>query len=193
MDRPRSRAPRVLAIHGGDVENLRLLRRVRMLGALVDAQIAELLRGRAARAAACAAPPSRPRAPGKRPSRMDFAVRSLMPPMIAGVVVVDLLLALAAGEHHLVGVDDDDVVAVIDMRACSVGLCLPRRRIATIVARRPTTRPLASISTHFFSMSAALAEYVLMRSIRWKWRLRSASGARASTRRGARASTHFGR
>src|SRR3954466_5882506 len=46
-----------------------------------------------------------------------------------------------------------------------VGLCLPRRRIATIVARRPTTKPFASISTHFFSMSAALAEYVLMRSI----------------------------
>jgi hypothetical protein len=34
---------------------------------------------------------------------------------IAGVVIVDLLLALAAGEHHLVGVDDDDVVAAIDV------------------------------------------------------------------------------
>ena len=32
---------------------------------------------------------------------------------IAGVVVIDLLVALAAGEHHLVGVDDDDVVAVV--------------------------------------------------------------------------------
>ena len=34
----------------------------------------------------------------------------------AGVVVVDLLLALAAGQHDLLGVDDDDVVAVIDVR-----------------------------------------------------------------------------
>jgi hypothetical protein len=31
------------------------------------------------------------------------------------VVVVDLLLALAAGEDHLIGVDDDDVVAAVDM------------------------------------------------------------------------------
>jgi hypothetical protein len=30
------------------------------------------------------------------------------------------------------------------------------------VARRPTTSPEASIITHFFSMSAAFAEYVLM-------------------------------
>ena len=31
------------------------------------------------------------------------------------MVVVDLLLALAAGEDHLIGVDDDDVVAAVDM------------------------------------------------------------------------------
>jgi hypothetical protein len=30
-------------------------------------------------------------------------------------VVINLLVALAAGEHHLLGVDDDDVVAVVDM------------------------------------------------------------------------------
>src|SRR5581483_12345967 len=41
------------------------------------------------------------------------------------------------------------------------GLCLPRKRIATIVARRPTTRPLASIRSHFFSTSAGLVEVVL--------------------------------
>ena len=34
----------------------------------------------------------------------------------AGVVVIDLLLALAAGQHDLVGVDDDDIVAVVDVR-----------------------------------------------------------------------------
>jgi len=35
---------------------------------------------------------------------------------IAGVLVVDLLVELAAGELHLVGVDDDDMVAAIDVR-----------------------------------------------------------------------------
>ena len=92
-----------------------------------------------------------------------MAVRSLMPPMIAGVVVIDLLVALAAGEHHLVGIDDDDVVAVVDMRG-EGRLVLAAQAQATIVARRPTTRPLASISTHFFSMSAGLAEKVFMTS-----------------------------
>src|SRR5271169_412169 len=41
------------------------------------------------------------------------------------------------------------------------GLCLPRRRIATIDASRPTTRPLASMRSHFFSISAVLVEWVL--------------------------------
>src|SRR5579863_7721583 len=35
---------------------------------------------------------------------------------IAGVVVIDLVVPLAAGQHHLLGVDDDDIVAVVDMR-----------------------------------------------------------------------------
>src|ERR1700722_4113235 len=43
-----------------------------------------------------------------------------------------------------------------------VGLCLPRSRIATIEASRPTTRPSASIMTHFLSTSAGLAENVLI-------------------------------
>src|SRR5690242_7775556 len=34
--------------------------------------------------------------------------------------------------------------------------------MATSVARRPTTRPLASITTHFFCTSAGLAEKVFM-------------------------------
>ncbi|WP_347341833.1 uL13 family ribosomal protein, partial [Bradyrhizobium uaiense] len=43
-----------------------------------------------------------------------------------------------------------------------------KERIATSVARRPTTRPLASITTHFFVTSAGLAENVLMCEIREK-------------------------
>ena len=39
-----------------------------------------------------------------------------MPPGIAGVVMIDLLVALAAGQHDLFRVDDDDVVAVIHVR-----------------------------------------------------------------------------
>src|SRR5581483_7143242 len=43
-----------------------------------------------------------------------------------------------------------------------VGRCLPRRRSAISDANRPTTRPEASISTHFLSISAGLAENVAM-------------------------------
>ena len=43
-----------------------------------------------------------------------------------------------------------------------MGLCLPRSRIATIEASRPTTKPSASIMTHFLSTSAGLAEKVFI-------------------------------
>jgi hypothetical protein len=42
-----------------------------------------------------------------------------------------------------------------------LGLCLPRRMLAIIEAARPTTRPSASISTHFFSTVAGLADLVV--------------------------------
>src|SRR3954471_24347250 len=42
-----------------------------------------------------------------------------------------------------------------------LGLCLPRRILATIVARRPTTSPSASIRCHFLSTSAGLADLVV--------------------------------
>src|SRR5690349_21617943 len=42
-----------------------------------------------------------------------------------------------------------------------LGLCLPRRIFATIVARRPTTSPSASIRCHFFSTSAGFADLVV--------------------------------
>src|SRR5690349_17294017 len=43
-----------------------------------------------------------------------------------------------------------------------VGLCLPRRMLATMEARRPTTRPSASIRTHFFVTSAGFCEKVFI-------------------------------
>src|SRR3546814_4398933 len=45
-----------------------------------------------------------------------------------------------------------------------IGLCLPRRILATMLARRPTTSPLASISSHFFSTSDGLADTVVFMS-----------------------------
>src|SRR5690349_17824912 len=48
------------------------------------------------------------------------------------------------------------------MWGVKVGLCLPRRRMAMIEARRPSTSPSASISTHFFCTSAVLRLSVFM-------------------------------
>src|ERR1700741_1296077 len=42
-----------------------------------------------------------------------------------------------------------------------LGLCLPRRMLATIEASRPTTSPSASIRCHFFSTSRGFAERVV--------------------------------
>jgi hypothetical protein len=42
------------------------------------------------------------------------------------------------------------------------GLCLPRKRMAMIEASRPRTRPSASISSHFLSISEGLAEKVFI-------------------------------
>src|ERR1700734_4075742 len=41
------------------------------------------------------------------------------------------------------------------------GLCLPRRRLATMAARRPSTSPSASIRTQSFFTSAGFSEIVV--------------------------------
>src|SRR5215510_1605448 len=107
--------PHVLAVHRSNVELFRVLRRMWVIGALVDAKIAEL-------------------DPSERPARQHALDRLFDDPLreaplhdrlggalldaadVTGVVVIDLLLQLAAGQHHLLGIDDDDVVAAIDMR-----------------------------------------------------------------------------
>src|SRR5947209_2019099 len=110
-----SGAPAVLAVQGGDVENDRVLRLMRMTGALVDAQIAELL---ASKRPARQHPLNRllNDALGEFPLENHLGRALLDPAGIAGVMVVDLLVALTAGEDHLLGIDDDNVVAIIDMR-----------------------------------------------------------------------------
>src|SRR5512144_1162202 len=43
-----------------------------------------------------------------------------------------------------------------------IGLCLPRRRLAMIVAKRPRTQPSASTTYQLRVTSAGLAEYVFI-------------------------------
>ena len=98
-----------------DIEGFGLLCSVRMLGAGIDAKIAELDAGqRTAR-----------QHPLDRlfhhPLRKLALEDGLRRPLLdaadkAGVMIVDLLVALLAGQHDLVGVDDDNVVTVVDVR-----------------------------------------------------------------------------
>src|ERR1700690_842507 len=107
--------PHVLAIHRSNVHGFRLLGFVRMIPPRVNAQIAELHAAkRSARNHALDG--LLDHALGKtafenRPGRafLDAADES-------GVVVIDLVVALAPGHHGVSRVDDDDMVAAIDMR-----------------------------------------------------------------------------
>src|SRR5262245_52627184 len=110
-----SGAPYVLGVEGGDIERNRVLRRVRMVRPGIDAQIPELLAA-------------------ERPARQHALDGLLQHPLgmlaledrgggpvldaagIAGVPVIDLVGALVAGEDDAAGIDDDDVVATIEMR-----------------------------------------------------------------------------
>src|SRR6187401_2568226 len=88
---------------------------MRMLRTLVNAQVAQLLAAeRAARQHALHrllddALWETAFHDGARGALLDAAD-------VASVMIVDLAFQLAAGEHHLFGVDDDDVVAHIDIR-----------------------------------------------------------------------------
>jgi hypothetical protein len=106
--------PHVLAIHLGDIDLLWGLGLVRMLGARIDAQVSELhaaerpagnhaLDGLLNHALGITAFEDR-----LRGALLDVTD-------IAGVLVVDFLFTLAPGQHRMRGVDDDDVVAAIDM------------------------------------------------------------------------------
>jgi len=50
-----------------------------------------------------------------------------------------------------------------------LGLCLPRKMLAMIVATRPTTRFSASIRCHFFSTSAGFTDLVVFISAFMGW------------------------
>ena len=88
---------------------------MRMLGARIYPKIAELLAAeRAARQHAFDR--LLDDALGKTSGENRFCRPLFDAADIAGMLVVDLLLDLAAGQHRLGGVDDDDVVAAIDVR-----------------------------------------------------------------------------
>ena len=85
-----------------------------VLGALVDAQVTEDLAEE--RAAGQHALDGLLDDPLREAALEDELGRTLLDAAgIASVVVVHLLVALAAGQDDLVGVDDDDVVAAVDM------------------------------------------------------------------------------
>ena len=98
-----------------EVEHLGVLGAVRMLGAGVDAQVAHLL---AAERAAREHPLDRLLDhPLGEAALEDLAGGAeLDAARIAGVPVVALVGALVAGQLHLLGVDDDDVVAHVHVR-----------------------------------------------------------------------------
>ena len=73
------------------------------------------------------------------------------------MVVVHLLLALAAGEDHLVGVDDDDVVAAVDMGR-EGRLVLAAQTHGHERSETADDEALRVDHTHFLSTSAGLAE-----------------------------------
>ncbi len=55
---------------------------------------------------------------------------------VARMTVIDLLLALAAGESHLLGIDDDDIVTAIEMRR-EQGLVLAAQAIGDNGGKAP--------------------------------------------------------
>ena len=127
-----------------------------MLGPGIDAQIRHLLAAeRAARKHALHG--LLEDALRERPSRISPRRALLDAAGMAGVPVVELCLRLLPVKTHLLGVDDDDIVAAVHMRRVG-GLMLAAQAMAMIDARRPTTRPSASITIHFFSISAGFAE-----------------------------------
>jgi len=77
---------------------------------------------------------------------------------VAGIPVVELLVQLATGNVHFVGIDDDHKIAAVLTRRVE-RLVLPLRTVAICVARRPRFCPAASTTYHsrLASISSAVA------------------------------------
>src|ERR1700712_1358255 len=104
--------PHVLAVHCSDIERLGLLGFVRMLGTAINAQIAHLNATKR---------PARNHAldgflnDTLRKTTLEDRLRGAFLDAAdkSGVIVIDLVLALATGQHDMGGIDDDDMVATI--------------------------------------------------------------------------------
>src|SRR6185295_12170708 len=102
--------------HGRDIEDCRILAAMRMLGAVVEVQGAHLVA--AERTARDHALDSLLDNALGEPALEDLSCRDLLEAAgIAGVLVIELLLELAAGKADFVGIDDDDMIAAIDVRS----------------------------------------------------------------------------
>src|SRR4029078_4283948 len=95
----------VLAVHGRDIEDLRVLAAVRMLGAVVEMQSAHLI---AAKRAARDHALNRLLKNALRETALEHLAGGdfLEAARIARVLVIDLLGELAGGERYLVGIAD---------------------------------------------------------------------------------------
>ena len=109
-------APRVLGVHRLEVDDFRVLGLVGVLSAVEQAQVRQLLARQGAFLGHHALDGFL-EDPLREATVEDVARFAFLDPAgIAGVMVVGLLRQLIAGELHLVGVDDDDIVAVVDVR-----------------------------------------------------------------------------
>src|SRR5262245_5001593 len=107
--------PHVLAVHAGDIKLFGFLGLVRMVGARVDTQVGKLDPSkRAARKHAFHR--LLHHALGETPFQDRFGGAFFDAADESCVMMVDFLFALATGENSLGSVDDDDIVAIIDMR-----------------------------------------------------------------------------
>src|ERR1700722_832072 len=135
--------PHVLAIHRSNVDRLGLLGLVRMFGPGVNAQITELH-------PAQWSPRNHPldrlldHPLGKTALEDRLCGAFLDAADEAGVIVIDLVVALAPGKHDMRRVDDDDVVTAIDVGRIGREVFAAQAH-RTREASWPTTRPLASI------------------------------------------------
>lgn len=81
-----------------------------------------------------------------------------------GVMVINLVCTLVAGYSNFFCVQNDDVITSINVRVYSA-LCLPRRRRASSVARRPKVLPLASTTYQSRFTVSGLAVKVFIKSL----------------------------
>src|SRR5262249_28291854 len=106
--------PHVLAVHRSDINLLGLLGFMGMFGAGVDAQIAHLhAADRTTRDHAL----DRVLDDALGETTLEDRLRGALLDAAdeAGVLVVDLVVALATGQHDMCRIDDDDVIATVDV------------------------------------------------------------------------------